>query len=239
MKMETGQTQGSRGWQINSQRWAEEWITGAWGLQIPRRGFSMAFTFFLLPAPTSSSQPSLTLERRSTKSHDARCTSLKTSRSQSLTKGLWNSLSASVTISSPLLHFAPLLFYILSSNTDTLHFLWSLLCLLSHPNVLAAWLLFFSPASPHCVSEGRQQVFCDLRIREPQRNGAPLSSAACVGGGERKSTLPFSESVFFLKIGESGYPTPGQQSHQFNISACVLSMLLYASYRLREGPFFY
>lgn len=48
----------------------------------------------------------------------------------------------------------------------------------------------YPPAS--CLSEGRQQqVFCDSKIREPRRDGAPLSSAACVGGGEKNPCFHF------------------------------------------------
>lgn len=77
----------------------------------------------------------------------------------------------------------------------------------SHPRVLAAWLLFPPPpppppSPPHptsaqyppasCLSKGRQQqVFCDSKIREPRRDGAPLSSAACVGGGEKNPRFHF------------------------------------------------
>lgn len=54
------------------------------------------------------------------------------------------------------------------------------------PNLLV--LFFPLPLSlllTPCQSEGRQQVFCDSKIRESQRDGAPLSQADCVGGGEK------------------------------------------------------
>lgn len=71
-------------------------------------------------------------------------------------------------------------------------------------------------------------MFCDSKIREPLRDGAPLSSAACVEEEEeeRKSTLPFSESVLSLQEKTAFIPPPpGPQAHRFNTGVCVLSTL--------------
>lgn len=114
-------------------------------------------------------------------------------------------------------------FSMLSSNTVTLYFLWSF-CLSStrcHTQRLGCLTAVSSPhPPPSCMSEGRQQVFCDSKIREPRRDGAPLSSAACVGGGEQIHASIFRVCPLSA-TGESTYPTPGWQEHRFNIPVCV------------------
>lgn len=95
------------------------------------------------------------------------------------------------------------------------------------------------PTSLCCLSEGRQQVFCDSKIREPQKDGAPLSSAACVGGGEQIYDSIFGVSPLSA-IGESTYSHPRTTRAPVQYTnVCVLCMLhAYACLRL-QVEFFY
>lgn len=167
------------------------------------------------------------------------------------TKGLWYSLSACVDVNS-CYHLA----FATSRSTPvfTCYHLTQALCVSSEacvslplavtPNLLAAWLLFFlSPPflslSP-CLSEGRQQVFCDSKIREPRRDGAPLSLAVCVGGGEKNLRFHF-QSLSSPCNGRERLSPPPDHKRTSSIPLPVsypCYMLMYVSYMLSEEPFY-
>lgn len=160
MKKEGRATQGRHGWQMKSEGWAEEGLTGPWGLQITHRGGGLE-ALFSLPGINrqQQNQPSLTLETWILASYSRK----RPRRNGCVDVNLCHRFASLRSCSHP----AQSLF-IFSEAAASL----------------------FPPSSSHpgsrlpgCLSEGRQQVFCDSEIREPRRDGAPLSSAACVGGG--------------------------------------------------------
>ena len=209
----------------------EEWMSGPRGLQITHRGDAVTFTLFF--TVRRRSRPGLTLQAPPWR-HQTLC---ERWFAVLVKRPCRRELVPAPRLCCILLHSCftwcrrtQARLYFPSEACDSLP-------LAVTPNLSAAWLLHPLPSPPlpsplaPCLSEGRQQVFCDSKIREPLRDGAPLSSAACEEEEEeeeeeRKSTLPFSESVLSLQKKTAFIPPPpGPQAHRFNTSVCVLSAL--------------
>lgn len=118
---------------------------------------------------------------------------------------------------------------------------------LSHPRVLAAWLLFpppppppphLSPVPARFLPVSRQAAAGVLWLEDQRasKRRSPSELGCLCGRWREKSTLPFSESVLSFSLQqererESAYPAPGWQEHRFSVAASVS----YPCYTLASG----